>query len=159
MAGSALGQDDRRDQSGDAGGSWHGAGHGAGGHARRHRRCRLCLSRLARTNECRARRASGGLARTHDRASGRSSPNPDARTGQAIRRGHERDPIRCFLCQMVCGGSPAHRRHDNPLANGRSTHPGSQGAGRRVRHHHALEFPERHDHTQGGARARGGVPS
>ena len=57
-------------------------------------------------------------------------------------------------------GSPrrqARLRRGHPDAPGGQAHPRHQAADRRVGAHHALEFPERDDHAQGGARARRGM--
>ena len=43
--------------------------------------------------------------------------------------------------------APLRRYH--PAKRQRPPHPGAEGADRRVRRHHAVEFPVRHDHPQG----------
>ena len=94
------------------------------------------------------------LASACGRPCRRSCPDPDCRTGQAACRGTWRDPLRGRLHRMVRRGgeAPLRRHHSRP--RGRCSAPGDEAAGRGRCGDHALEFPERHDRPEGGARPR-----
>ena len=77
----------------------------------------------------------------------------DRRAGQAAGRGEGRDRLCRLVHRMVRRGRQAHLRRHDPVARRRQAHRRDQGADRRLRRDHAVEFPGRDDHPQGRAGA------
>ena len=76
----------------------------------------------------------------------------DRRAGQAAVREQGRDRLCRQLHRVVRRGGQAHLRRHHPAERQGPPHPGAEGADRRVRRDHAVEFPGRDDHPQGRSR-------
>ena len=94
------------------------------------------------------------LERSHARACRRSRADHDARAGKAARRIQRRGRLFRLLHRMVRGRGKAHLWRRDPEPRGRQAHRRAEAAGRRRLRDHAVEFSERDDRAQGGARAR-----
>mgnify|MGYP003694516269 CR=1 FL=1 len=80
-----------------------------------------------------------------------------AEQGKPLAEARDRDLLRRLLHRVVRRGSQAHLRRYHSRTPGRQAHRRAQGADRRVRGDHAVEFPQRHDHAQVRPGARGGL--
>ena len=97
------------------------------------------------------------VVRPDDGEPGGPRGHHDPRAGQAAGRVARRDRLRRRLRRVVRRGRQAHLRRHHPDHREQPPADGDQAAGRRVRRDHALELPERHDHAQVRAGARGGL--
>ena len=95
------------------------------------------------------------VVRSDDGEPGGSGDPDDPGAGQAARRVPRRDRVRRGVRRVVRRGGQAGLRRHHPDHRRQSPADGAQAAGRRVRRDHALELPERHDHAQMRAGARG----
>ena len=140
MGAGRLGRDDRRRQSGQRPAPRRRAEVGRGRDAAGHR-CRACRVPRMEPDECGPpRRPHAQAARRHHGQSRRARRTPDARTGQAARRGEGRGRDVGLLRAVVRRrGAAGLWRHD-PLALGGPADDGDQAAGRRHRRDHAVEL-------------------
>ena len=77
-----------------------------------------------------------------------------AGAGQAARRVARRDRVRGVVHRVVRRGGQARLRRRDPEPHQRPAPDRAEAADRRVRRDHAVELPQRDDHTQGRAGAR-----
>ena len=94
------------------------------------------------------------VVRPHHPEPRRHRPHHDQRAGQAPCGGAGRGRLRRRLHRVLRRGGQAHLWRDQSDLPRRFAHCRHQAADRRGRGDHAVEFPRRDDHPQGGARAR-----
>ena len=75
-----------------------------------------------------------------------------AEQGKPLSESQRRDRLCRQLHRVVRRRGVAPLRRHHPAERQRPPHPGAEGADRRVRRHHAVEFPLRHDHPQSRSR-------
>ena len=128
------------------------AGKGASG--RSHRRGQGRERGLGRIHAAAARRHSRRGRNGNSRAQGRDRPHAGARRGKAARRTASPRPCARGRFSISCAGSAAPgRRRDCVDAARRRCDDHARTLGRR-RHHHAVEFPDRHPGLENRAGAR-----
>ena len=111
--------------------------------------------RLGGTPRRRTQPHPAPLVQPDDDAPRRSGAHPDRRTRQAAGRSARRNRLRRILYRMVCRRSQARLRRHHPRPACRSAHQRHPPTRRRVRRHHAVELPQRHDYPQSRARTGG----
>ena len=134
----------------------HRAGHGCGRNAARHRGRERAPSRRGRRVPPRSARSI--LRRWYELLMANQEDLATLMTaeqGKPLAEAQGRDRLRGLLHRVVRRGRQAPvRRHDSGPP-GRQAPAGAAPAGGCGRRDHALEFPARHDHAQGGPGARG----
>src|SRR5574337_959073 len=101
-----------------------------------------------------ARRDPTQMVRPYDGEPGGPGAYHDGGAGQAACGIARRDRLRRLVRRILRRGGAPHLRRDDSLALAGRPHCRDQAAARRRRRDHAVELPERDDHSQGGARAR-----
>ncbi len=101
-----------------------------------------------------ARRHPEALVRSRHRRDREPCSAHDDRTGQALGRIARRGRLWRLVHRVVRRGGQARLRAHDPDDDGVQALRHHQAADRRRRRDRAVELPDRHDHAQGGARAR-----
>jgi succinate-semialdehyde dehydrogenase/glutarate-semialdehyde dehydrogenase len=91
------------------------------------------------------------LVRTDPRPRRRPRPLITAECGKPLAEAKGEVGLRRLLRRMVRRGRQAHLWRNHSATGGRQAPDRHQAADRRLRRDHAVEFPARHDHAQGGA--------
>ena len=99
------------------------------------------VRKLEEDHGCRALEDAAQAARPDPREPGRAGRAADDGAGQVARRSQGRGRHLGRLCALVRGRGQAHLWRHHSVALGRPPPHGHQGAGRRHRRHHAVEFP------------------
>ena len=97
------------------------------------------------------------MVRADHRQSRGPRADPHLRAGQAARRSARRGRHRRRLYRVFRRGSPPRLWRDHPDPAARRAPACDQAADRRLRRHHAVEFPELDDHPKGLAGAGRGL--
>ncbi len=144
-------QSRQRHRTGQGAAARHRGNH-PGGRSRRAR-----LPGLGQAHRKAALQHLAQMVRPDHRQPRGSRADPHLRAGQAARGSAGRGRYRRRLCRVLRRGSPPRlwRNHPDPAA--RRAPARDPAADRRVRRHHAVEFPVLDDHPQGVAGAGRGL--